>query len=89
MDKYGTTKITDFGLSRESKPWMTQNICTCNYRAPELLFGGISYSEKVDVWSAGCTFAEMVLMMCVFHAEVPEEDVVSRRLTRQRPQAHD
>ncbi len=30
------------------------------YRAPELLLGTTSYSTAVDIWSAGCIFAEMI-----------------------------
>lgn len=31
------------------------------YRAPELLFGSRQYGAGVDVWAAGCIFAELLL----------------------------
>ncbi|EFH50977.1 hypothetical protein ARALYDRAFT_911536 [Arabidopsis lyrata subsp. lyrata] len=31
------------------------------YRAPELLFGAKKYGAAVDVWAAGCIFAELLL----------------------------
>lgn len=31
------------------------------YRAPELLFGTKQYGAGVDVWAAGCIFAELLL----------------------------
>jgi serine/threonine protein kinase len=30
------------------------------YRAPEILLGQRVYSTPVDIWSAGCIFAEMI-----------------------------
>ena len=29
------------------------------YRAPEVLLGSKTYSDKVDIWSIGCIFAEL------------------------------
>jgi serine/threonine protein kinase len=31
------------------------------YRPPELLMGSSSYSYGVDMWAAGCVFAELLL----------------------------
>ncbi len=31
------------------------------YRAPEILLGDVEYHTSVDIWSAGCVFAEMIL----------------------------
>jgi serine/threonine protein kinase len=31
------------------------------YRPPELLFGCTDYGPPVDMWAAGCVFAEMLL----------------------------
>jgi hypothetical protein len=31
------------------------------YRAPELLFASTSYGPEVDMWAAGCVFAELLL----------------------------
>lgn len=62
-------KIADFGLSRTFQPsnsqtnrrTMTREVVTLLYRAPELLLGCVKYSTAVDMWSAGCVFAELLL----------------------------
>jgi len=36
------------------------------YRAPELLFGCSMYSEKIDMWSLGCIFAELITLKPLF-----------------------
>jgi len=36
-------------------------ICSRYYRAPELIFGATEYTTAIDVWSAGCVLAELLL----------------------------
>lgn len=36
-------------------------ICSRYYRAPELIFGATEYSTAIDMWSAGCVVAELLL----------------------------
>jgi len=55
----GLVKLTDFGMSRDLSPAMTNKVCTLWYRAPELLFGEYRYNTKVDVWSIACVLVEM------------------------------
>ena len=38
----------------------TNKVITLWYRPPELLLGGTRYSNAVDMWSAGCIFAELI-----------------------------
>ena len=56
-------KICDFGLARleeeDSAGTMTAYVVTRWYRAPELLYLK-QYSEAIDIWSAGCIFAEIL-----------------------------
>ena len=55
--------ICDFGSAKqlvEGEPNLAY-ICSRCYRAPELIFGSTNYSPQIDVWSAGCIIAEMVL----------------------------
>ena len=55
-------KICDFGLSIPFSSLggtMSPYVCTRWYRAPELLLHRYSYDFKVDIFSAGCIFAEM------------------------------
>jgi len=57
-------KLADFGLSRMfNLPMgkMTHEIITLWYRPPEVLLGIEEYTTKVDSWSSGCIFAEMLL----------------------------
>ncbi|KAL6575574.1 cyclin-dependent protein kinase [Orobanche hederae] len=44
-------------------------VATLSYRAPELLLG-TPYSKAVDVWSAGCIFAEMVRKHVLFEGTI-------------------
>ncbi|KIH47063.1 kinase domain protein [Ancylostoma duodenale] len=56
-------KVLDFGLARkktvDSAMRMSDYVVTRYYRAPEVILG-LPYSEKVDIWSVGCIFAEMI-----------------------------
>lgn len=54
-------KICDFGLARLQKTQMTGYVSTRYYRAPEIMLTWRRYNEKVDIWSAGCIFGEMIL----------------------------
>lgn len=36
-------------------------ICSRYYRAPELIFGATEYTSAIDIWSAGCVLAELLL----------------------------
>ncbi len=39
---------------------MTNRVITLWYRPPELLLGAEHYDPKIDVWSVGCIFAELL-----------------------------
>lgn len=64
IDSAGVLKIADFGLARDyaipNVP-MTSQVVTRWYRPPELLFGARYYTSAVDIWAAGCIFAELML----------------------------
>lgn len=53
--------------SRESK--MTNRVVTIWYRSPELLLGSTQYGPSVDMWSAGCILAEMILRNPLFQGK--------------------
>jgi len=62
-------KIADFGLARIVTlpiPKLTHDVVTVWYRAPELLYGLENYALPVDIWSAGCIFAEMACGVPLF-----------------------
>ncbi|CAI5462375.1 unnamed protein product [Closterium sp. Yama58-4] len=60
----GELKIADFGFARlfgSPDRKLTHQVFALWYRAPELLFGSKAYGSGVDVWGAGCVFAELLL----------------------------
>ena len=61
-------KLCDFGNSKVLVSGVPNTVykCTRFYRAPELLFGNMHFTCKVDVWSAGCILAEMHLRRPLF-----------------------
>ncbi|EGV62319.1 ser/thr protein kinase [Yamadazyma tenuis ATCC 10573] len=64
-------KLCDFGSAKilnPSEPNVSY-ICSRYYRAPELIFGSINYTTQIDVWSAGCVIAELILGQPLFPGE--------------------
>ncbi|CAK9212297.1 unnamed protein product [Sphagnum jensenii] len=60
----GQLKLADFGLARifgSPDRKFTHQVFARWYRAPELLFGSKLYGPGVDIWAAGCIFAELIL----------------------------
>jgi serine/threonine protein kinase len=55
-------KICDFGLStwNGSQTYTPEYVVTRWYRAPELLLSCSDYDYAIDIWSAGCIFAEIL-----------------------------
>lgn len=39
---------------------LTSHVATRGYRAPELILLEKDYNTAVDIWSAGCVFAELL-----------------------------
>ncbi|XP_038123688.1 STKc_p38 domain-containing protein isoform X2 [Cyprinodon tularosa] len=58
--------ILDFGLARQTESEMTGYVVTRWYRAPEIIFNWMHYSQTVDVWSAACILAEMITGKVLF-----------------------
>lgn len=59
----GVIKLCDFGFARYitgPNESCTDYVATRWYRAPELLVGDTRYGREIDVWAAGCIFAEMI-----------------------------
>ncbi|VUZ45273.1 unnamed protein product [Hymenolepis diminuta] len=72
-------KICDFGLARMDDPknqaQLTTEVVTQYYRSPELLMETSRYSYAVDMWSVGCTFAELLSRRILFPAQGPLEQL--------------
>ena len=65
----GRLQLIDFGLSRvieKITPDRNFGVVTVWYRAPELLLGDANYDDKVDLWAAGCIFAELLSGQILF-----------------------
>ena len=56
--------------SKKVKKNLTSHVVTRWYRAPELILIEKNYNSKIDLWSLGCIFAEL-LQMLEEHAESP------------------
>ncbi|XP_062601675.1 cyclin-dependent kinase 5-like [Saccostrea cucullata] len=62
INKNGELKLADFGLARAfgiPVRFYSAEVVTLWYRPPDVLFGAKMYSTSIDMWSAGCIFAEM------------------------------
>ncbi|EFJ35866.1 hypothetical protein SELMODRAFT_78280 [Selaginella moellendorffii] len=66
-------KLADFATVRRlrTRPW-SNKVGTLTFNAPELLTGATSFGTAIDVWGAGCIFAEMLLGSNPF--DVPDEE---------------
>ncbi|KAJ2147059.1 glycogen synthase kinase 3 [Coemansia sp. RSA 564] len=67
----GVLKLCDFGSAKTlltGEPNVSY-ICSRYYRAPELIFGATEYTGKIDIWSAGCVMAELMLGQPLFPGE--------------------
>ncbi|KAF8068174.1 CDKE-1 [Scenedesmus sp. PABB004] len=67
----GVVKVADFGLARffqaPLRPLSDNGVVvTIWYRPPELLLGGRHYTRAVDMWGAGCIFAELLTLRPLF-----------------------
>lgn len=51
---------------------MTDYVTTRWYRAPELILSWKKYSFAIDVWSAGCIMAELIIRKPLFAANSGE-----------------
>jgi cyclin-dependent kinase 12/13 len=65
INNEGHLKLADFGLARpydtDQQRDYTNRVITLWYRPPELLLGATQYGPQIDMWSAGCIFAELLL----------------------------
>ncbi|KAL6772389.1 hypothetical protein ACKKBG_A30030 [Auxenochlorella protothecoides x Auxenochlorella symbiontica] len=71
LDEHGQLKVCDFGLVRRWAPRpepLTPGVTTLWYRSPEVLLGARQYDGAVDLWAAGCIFAELLRNAPLFPA---------------------
>jgi cyclin-dependent kinase 12/13 len=75
----GQLKLADFGLSRpfdtdQQRPY-TNRVITLWYRPPELLLGATAYGPAIDMWSAGCILAELLVRKAILPGKNEFEQV--------------
>ena len=86
-------QICDFGLARAqilgdniqqqgASAILTDYITTRWYRAPEVMVSWKEYTTAIDVWAAGCIFAEMLLGKPLFpgYDEVEQVEMIVKML---------
>ena len=81
LNNSGVVKLGDFGLARTMCPlpqrnkMYSNNVVTIWYRSPELLLGMKNYDLKVDMWSIGCVFAELLIGEPIFRGNNEKEQI--------------
>jgi serine/threonine protein kinase len=75
ISEEGIVKIADFGLARDMAPYSnyTTKVVTRWFRAPEIALGSKTYTQNLDVWSIGCTFAEIISKQPLFPSRSDQE----------------
>lgn len=63
MGEHCDVRICDFSSARRETQdaLLTQYMVTRWYRPPEILLCKEQYNTAVDLWSAGCIFAELIM----------------------------
>ncbi|XP_052735062.1 shaggy-related protein kinase eta isoform X2 [Vigna angularis] len=71
-------KICDFGSAKVLVKGQANlsHICSLFYRAPELIFGATEYTTSIDIWSAGCVLAELLLGKPLFPGDNAVDQLV-------------
>lgn len=71
-------KLCDFGSAKVlvNGEANISYICSRYYRAPELIFGATEYTTSIDIWSAGCVLAELLLGQPLFPGENAVDQLV-------------
>jgi serine/threonine protein kinase len=74
----GKLVLIDFGSAKQLIPGQpnVSYICSRYYRAPELIFGATSYTTQIDLWSAGCVAAELLLGRPLFPGDTGVDQLV-------------
>jgi len=58
-------KVIDFGSSCYTTDVLSTYVQSRSYRAPEVILG-LSYGQKIDMWSLGCILAELLTGRVIF-----------------------
>ncbi|KAF7833640.1 cyclin-dependent kinase C-2-like [Senna tora] len=74
INNKGILKIADFGVAKaitsdRKDQHSSDRIMASWYRPPEIFLGAEQYGTAVDIWSAGCIFAELLTGRHIFRGE--------------------
>eukprot|EP00182_Erythrolobus_australicus_P006755 CAMPEP_0185833762 /NCGR_PEP_ID=MMETSP1353-20130828/3417_1 /TAXON_ID=1077150 /ORGANISM="Erythrolobus australicus, Strain CCMP3124" /LENGTH=366 /DNA_ID=CAMNT_0028532089 /DNA_START=39 /DNA_END=1139 /DNA_ORIENTATION=+ len=71
-------KLCDFGSAKtlEADEPNISYICSRYYRAPELILGATRYTTAIDLWSAGCVIAELLIGRPLFRGDSSVDQLV-------------
>lgn len=75
----GELKLADFGLARAfgiPVNNFSNEVVTLWYRAPDVLLGSRNYNTSIDIWSAGCIFAEMYTGRPLFPGKTNQDQLI-------------
>ncbi|XP_063902285.1 cyclin-dependent kinase 5 homolog [Zophobas morio] len=75
----GELKIADFGLARAKGlpiDTLSEEVVTLWYRPPDVLLGSVKYDTSIDMWSAGCIFAELLQRSPLFPGKEKEDQII-------------
>jgi glycogen synthase kinase 3 beta len=72
-------KLCDFGSAKymKSNESSISYITSRPYRAPELILGATRYDGAIDLWSAGCVIAELMIGQPLFNGDSNAEQLLS------------
>ena len=59
LNRWGILKITDFGSSKDIDSADSIGGTSYGYLAPDVIYGNREYTGSIDMWSAGCIFAQI------------------------------
>ena len=70
LDENDNVKLCDFGsskkLTQDSNIKHFPHVVSRYYRAPELSLCHTDYTNKIDIWAAGCVFVELFTLEVLF-----------------------
>lgn len=79
INSQGQLKLADFGLARAfgiPVSTFSTDVVSLWYRPPDVLLGCQTYNTSIDIWSAGCIFAEMHIARALFPGNTNEDQLV-------------
>lgn len=84
LTKNNIIKVADFNLAKKYPPKVPKkydfNVITLYYKPPEILLGTPTYDKKIDVWSLGCTFYEMMTKRVLFKSNPKNADDIESQI---------